>query len=125
MTSSSAGVIPAEYRYRLRIHGIDVSRTSALSTFGEAHAVAAVAPVVGEVLRHEVDLARALHLEQLRLAHDLVERERAVPAAHERDGAEGAAVVAPLADLEVAHVRRVAGVQCARRGARVTSPGRR
>ena len=64
-----------------------------------------------EVLRDEVDLARALQLEQLRLAHDFVERERAVLAAHERDRAERAAVVAAFADLEVAHVRQVARVE--------------
>ena len=82
-----------------------------LQHLGQAHAVAAVAPVVGQVLRHEVDLARALHLEQLRLADDVVERERAVLAAHQRDGAERAAVVASFADLEVAHPGRVAGVE--------------
>jgi len=66
---------------------------------------------VREVLRHEVHLARPLHLQQLRLAHDVGGRERPVPAAHERDGAEGAAVVAPLAHLEVPHVRQLAGEQ--------------
>ena len=91
--------------------GCDVSRSSASSSSGSRGAVASqVAAVVRQVLRDEVDLARALQLEQLRLAHDVVERERAVLAAHQRDGAEGAAVVAALADLEVAHVRRVARV---------------
>src|SRR2546422_4978303 len=36
------------------------------------------------------------------------ERLGAVLAAHQRNGAEGAGVVAALGDLEVAHVRRVA-----------------
>ena len=58
-----------------------------------------------EILRDEIDLARALRLEQLRLANDLVERERAMLAAHERNRAERAAVVAAFADLEVADVR--------------------
>ena len=64
-----------------------------------------------EVLRDQVDLARALQLEELRLAHDVIERERAMPAAHERDRAERAAVVAAFADLEVADVRQVARVE--------------
>ncbi len=38
--------------------------------------VAAIAAVVREVLRDEIDLARSLRLEQLRFAHDVVERER-------------------------------------------------
>src|SRR6185437_16478845 len=64
-----------------------------------------------EVLRDEVYLARALELEQLRLAHDFIERERAMLAAHERDRAERASVIAPLAHLEVSHVTEVAGVE--------------
>jgi hypothetical protein len=71
-------------------------------------AVAAVAPVVRQVLRHEVHLARSLQLQQLRLAHHLVHRERAVLAAHERDGAERTSVIASLAHLEVADVPQVA-----------------
>ena len=39
------------------------------------------------------------------------QRERTVTPAHQRNGAERAAVVAPLADLEVAHGGRVAGVR--------------
>jgi hypothetical protein len=58
-------------------------------------------------LRDEIDLPRSLCLEQLRLAHDLVEAERPVAAAHERNRAEGAAVVAALADLEIPHVRQL------------------
>ena len=52
----------------MRIHGIVVSRTSALEDFGQAELVVApIAAVVREVLRDEIDLARALRLEQLRL----------------------------------------------------------
>ena len=40
--------------------------------------IAAVAAVVREILRDEIELARALQLEQLRFAHDFVEREGAV-----------------------------------------------
>ena len=83
-------------------------REELLEQLGQGGAVAAVAPVVGKVLRHEVHFARALHLEQLRLAYHVLGAERAMLAAHERDGAEGAAVVAALADLEVAHVRAFA-----------------
>ena len=70
--------------------------------------VAQIAAVVREILRDEIDLARALRLEQLRLAHDVVERERAMLAAHQRNRAERAPVVASLADLEIAHVREPA-----------------
>jgi hypothetical protein len=63
---------------------------------------------MAQVLRHEVDLFRALRLEGLRLAHQPLERLGAVLAAHQRDGAEGAGVIAPLRDLEVAHVGLVA-----------------
>jgi hypothetical protein len=79
-----------------------------LEQLGEPNAVRAVAAVVREVLRHEVDLAGPLELEQLRLAHHVGRRERAVPPAHQRDRAERAPVVAPLAHLEVPHARQVA-----------------
>jgi hypothetical protein len=63
---------------------------------------------MGEILRHEVQLARTLRLEQLRLADDVGEGEGAMPAAHQGNGAEGAPVVAPFADLQIAHVRQLA-----------------
>ena len=59
---------------------------------------------MGEILSHEIELARSLKLQELRLAHDLVEGERSVLAAHERNCAEGTAVVASLADLHVPDV---------------------
>jgi hypothetical protein len=64
---------------------------------------------VCQVLRNQVDLARPLHLQQLCLAHEVIKSERPMLSAHERNCTEGAAVVAPLAHLEVAHVRRLAG----------------
>jgi hypothetical protein len=65
---------------------------------------------VRQILCHQVDLARSLRLEQLCLAHDVVQRKRPVAAPHQRNRAEGAAVITPLADLEVAYMRKVAGV---------------
>src|ERR1700681_2709725 len=64
-----------------------------------------------EILGYEVDLARTLELEHLRLAHDFVERERAVPAAHQWDRAERAPVVAAFTYLHVANVRQIARVE--------------
>ncbi len=55
----------------MRIHGIDVSATSDSSSSGSPNAITTVAPVVREILRNEVHLARALQLEQLRFAHDV------------------------------------------------------
>src|SRR6476660_5107650 len=66
---------------------------------------------MGEILCDEVDLARALQLEQLRLANDFVKRKRTVLAAHERNCAESAAVVAPFTDLQVPDVREVSGIE--------------
>jgi hypothetical protein len=43
--------------------------------------------------------------------HQLIEREGAMAAAHERDRAERAPVIAPLTDLEIANVRKVAGIE--------------
>ena len=82
-----------------------------LEQLGQRHAIATVTTVMGQVLRHEIHLARALHLQQLRFFHQVVERERPVLAAHERNGAERTPVVAPFGDLEVAHVRQVAAEQ--------------
>jgi len=61
-----------------------------------------------QVLRHQVDLFRALRLELLRLAHQADERLGAMLAAHQRNGAEGAGVVAAFRDLEITHVRLIA-----------------
>src|SRR5512138_1394676 len=77
---------------------------------GKSHAVADVATVVCKILRDEVDFARSLELEELRLAHYFVTRERAVFAAHQRNCAERAPVIATFADLEITDVREVAGV---------------
>ncbi len=63
---------------------------------------------MSEVLGHQIDLLRTLRLEPLCLTYQPGERLGAVLAAHQRNGAEGAGVVAALGDLEVAHVRRVA-----------------
>ena len=65
---------------------------------------------MAEVLRHQVDLPRARALQLGGLPHQLLERPGAVRAAHQRDRAEGAGVVAPLADLEIADVRGLAEV---------------
>jgi hypothetical protein len=78
-----------------------------LEQFRETDAITPIPSVVCEVLRDEVHLARALKLEQLRLPNDVGQRERPMPAAHQWDGAEGAAVVAALADLQVANVGKV------------------
>ena len=64
--------------------------------------------VVPQVLRHQVDLLRPLRLEQLRLAHQALQRLGAVFPPHQRDGAERARVIAALGDLQVAHVDLVA-----------------
>ena len=61
---------------------------------------------MAKVLRDEVDLPGALGLELLGLAHQALERLRAVLPAHQRDRAEGTGVVAPFRDLQIAHVRR-------------------
>ena len=63
-----------------------------------------VAPEMAQVLRDEVDLLRPLGLQRLRLAHQPLERLGAVLAAHQRDRAERAGVIAPFGDLEVADV---------------------
>src|SRR2546422_2740425 len=70
-------------------------------------AQAQVPAVVAQVLGHEVDLLRALRLEHLRFTHQALERFGAVLPAHQRDGTEGARVVATLRDLEVTNVGRV------------------
>jgi len=77
---------------------------------GKLLSVTSIASIVGEILGDEIQLARSLQLEELCLAHDLVEREGTVPATHQWNRAEGAAVVAAFADLHVPHVRQIAGV---------------
>ena len=59
---------------------------------------------MAEILGDEVDLPRSLRLERLRLSHQPLERLGAVLPPHQRDRAERARVVAPLGDLQVAHV---------------------
>src|SRR5207249_11672471 len=63
-----------------------------------------VPAVVSQVLSYQVDLLRTLRLKRLRLAHQTLERLGAMLPAHQRDGAEGARVVAALGDLEIANV---------------------
>ena len=71
-----------------------------------------------EVLGHEIDFLRALRLELLRFADQAGKRLGAVLAAHQRDRAEGAGVIAAFGDLEIAHMRLTpeelthAGVRC-------------
>src|SRR5204862_7346739 len=72
---------------------------------------------MAQVLGHEVDLLRALRLEHLRFTHQALERFGAVLPAHQRDGTEGARVVAPLRDLEVTNVGRVRAELADARGA--------
>ncbi len=61
-----------------------------------------------EVLSHEIDFLRALRLELLRFAYQSCERLRAMLATHQRDGAEGARMVAAFRDLQIPHVRLIA-----------------
>ncbi len=68
-----------------------------------------ITTVPGRVLRHDVELPHAGRRQPLRLAHELLEGLGAMQAAHQRDRAERARVVAPFADLEIRRVRRVAG----------------
>src|SRR2546430_2019052 len=93
----------SERSYSLELH--------LLEKLGQLHAVAQIASVMREILRDEIQLAGSLHLEELCFTNKLAEREGAVLAAHERNGAECAAVIAPFADLHVAHVWQVASVQ--------------
>src|SRR5207248_5469404 len=60
--------------------------------------------VVTQVLRDEVDLLRPLRLELLRLAHQALQRLRAVLPPHQGDGAKGARVVAAFGDLQIPYV---------------------
>ena len=57
-----------------------------------------------QILRDEIQLARTLQLQQLRFAHQIVQRERAMFAAHERNRTKRAAVIAPFADFQIPHV---------------------
>src|SRR4051812_19668930 len=61
-----------------------------------------------EILRDEVDLDRPLCLEELRLTNHIRQGERAMAPPHEWYRAEGAAVIAPLAHLEIPDVRETA-----------------
>ncbi len=72
----------------------------------EAGAVLDVHPVGRGVLRDHQDLLDAGVGERLGLAHDLVDRPADQVAAHRRDDAEAAAVVAAFGDLEVGVVLR-------------------
>jgi hypothetical protein len=70
----------------------------------EARTTGEVAAVVCEILGHEVELHHAPGLQGTRLIDQRCRVEGAVTAAPQRYCAEGAAVVAPLADLEVRDV---------------------
>ena len=61
-----------------------------------------------QILRDQIDLLRALRFELLCLTHKPHQRFGAVLAAHQRDGAERARVVAAFGDLEVPHMRLIA-----------------
>ena len=65
-----------------------------------------VAAVAGGVLRDERHLGHALFRQLAALLHDVVIGPGAIPAADQRDGAVGAAVVAAVADLDVGRVGR-------------------
>ncbi len=70
-----------------------------------------IAAVVGEVLGDQVQLDDAPGLQRRGLGDERVRAERPVPTAPQRDGAEGAPVVAALADLQVCHVPQAADGQ--------------
>ena len=82
---------------------------SASSSSGSWDPRGRVAPVMGEVLRHEIDLLRAL-LSSSCASRISRRADRAVLAAHQRNGAERAAMVASFADLQIANVRQFARV---------------
>jgi hypothetical protein len=63
---------------------------------------------MAEILRDEIDLLRALRLELLRFAYQARERFGAMFAAHQRNGAEGAGMIAALRNLQIAHMRLIA-----------------
>ena len=64
-------------------------------------AEADVLAVAGRVLRDQDELGDSLRLERARLADERLDGAGALEAAHLRNGAEGARVVAPLGDLQV------------------------
>ena len=59
---------------------------------------------MSKVLRHQIDLLGALGLELLGLAHQARQRLGAMLAAHQRNRAERAGVIAAFGDLEIADV---------------------
>ena len=67
----------------------------------ETGAVADVDAVRARVLRHDAQLLHAGAQQPLRFGHHLAERPRHEIAAHRRNDAERAAVIAALADLEI------------------------
>ena len=76
--------------------------------FRQRESIASITSIMRQVLRHQIDLPRPLYFQQLRLAHQLVQREGTVLPAHERDRAKRTAVITSFTDLEIAHVRRIA-----------------
>ena len=82
-----------------------LTREQYLEQICQSHPVAAVTAVMGQILRHQVDLSRSLQLQKLRFAHQVSRRKGTMPASHQRDRTKGAAMIAPLAYLEVPHVR--------------------
>src|SRR5688572_4419011 len=59
---------------------------------------------VSEILGDEIDLLGTLSLELLRFLNQPSERLRAMLAAHQRDRAERAGVIAPLGNLQIPHM---------------------
>ena len=76
---------------------------------------AALSPTIAspmpQVLRDEVQLASALCLEELRLAHHIIERERSMFPPHQGNRTKRTSVIAPFADLQVSDMREVPGVE--------------
>src|SRR5256885_1315353 len=58
----------------------------------------------------ESQIPRTLHLEQLGLAHNFVERKGAVLTTHQRNRAKCPAVIAAFADFEIADVRQITSI---------------
>ena len=97
-------------RRRVGVHHADpaqaVDPPEPAQQVGEPVAHPVVEAVARRVLRHQHHLAHAPGREPLRLGHDVLDAAAAVPPAQRRDDAEGAGVVAALADLHVGEPRR-------------------
>src|SRR5258705_13059089 len=69
-----------------------------LEQFREVVAIAAVASLVREILRPEVELARALQVQPLRFTNDFVDDEGAMFSPHQRNSAKGTTEIPAPAD---------------------------